>query len=128
MIRHAICAIAFSIGLTAAAQADELRFHGALAQDGVRERVTELLGEQPAWVDFVLERGGVEGKPITLTLKDQSYEYYETCRPHECAMKRIGMMIGEDGVVYVRLFGTKTDDQVFGEPPAEIEKVLRAQG
>lgn len=86
-----------------------------------------MLGEQPSWVDFVLEKGGVEGQPITLTLADQNYEFYPTCRPHECAMKKIGLLIGEDGATYVRLYGSKTEDVIYGEPPAKVAEALAAQ-
>jgi hypothetical protein len=128
MIRASFIAFILAVGLGQTAQAEEMRFHQAVSQPEIKARVVEMLGEQPKWVSFVLDKGGVEGKSITLTLADQDYEYYETCRPYECNMKRIGMMIGADGSIYLRLFGTKTEDRIFGAPTAEIEKVLRAQG
>ncbi|MBW3243681.1 hypothetical protein KUV57_13495 [Epibacterium sp. DP7N7-1] len=127
MLRTALAALIFTVGAAGITHAEGMRFHEAIAHHGVRAQVDELLGEQPAWVAFVLDRGGVEGKPITLTLEDQDYEFYPTCRPHECEMKKIGLLIGDDGSTYVRLYGAQTEDQIFGDPPAKVAEALAAQ-
>lgn len=127
MLRTTLAALIFTAGAAGIAHADGMRFHEAIAQPGVREQVDELLGEQPGWVGFVLDRGGVEGQAITLTLADQDYEFYPTCRPHECNMKKIGLMIGEDGATYLRLYGTETEDVIFGKPPEDVAEALAAQ-
>lgn len=128
-MRFALLAlVALGISASQPALADDMRFHEALSQPGIREQVDAIIGEQPGWVSFVLDRGGVEGPSITLTLEDQNYEYFPTCRPHECIMKRIGLLIGDDNSVYIRIFGTEVEDQIYGDPPAHVAVALAAQG
>jgi hypothetical protein len=105
--------------------ADGMRFHEALGALGIGDHVAEMLEGQPKWVGSVIENGGVESPSSTMTLEDQGYTYYRTCRPHECGMKKISMMVGDDGAVFLRVYGTQTEEQFFGDPSDQIKQVMR---
>ncbi len=121
----------FFAGLVASAlsmpalAADGLRFHKALGVGDTGERVSEMLEGQDKWVGLILEHGGVEAPSKAMTLEDQGYVYYQTCRPHECNMYKISMMVGDDGAIFLRLYGTKTEEQFFGDPSDKIKQVMR---
>ena len=107
---------------------DGPRYSEALDIGDTRIKVEEMLKDQPKWVQYVGLNGGVGSGGYTITLEDQIYNFAKVCKPHECNMKRISMMVGEDGAVYLRVYGTKTEEQFFGDPSAKIKEVMRAQG
>lgn len=127
MLRTFLFAATAIATLATAGHAGEMRFSEAASQPQTRAALVELLGEQPKWVPFVLDNGGVENPAETLTISGQTFKYYETCKAHECYAKKIGMAISPDGAVFVRIFGEEAEDKIYGNPPAELAEVMQSQ-
>ncbi|ETX13356.1 hypothetical protein OCH239_10965 [Roseivivax halodurans JCM 10272] len=111
MFRIATAALVLGLGSTATAHSQDMRFHVEWAQPGVHKTVDDKFGGQRKRVNLVLDEGSFESAPITLTLDNEEYEFHPSCRPHECAMRRIVLLIGEEGSVDVHLYDTETETE-----------------